>query len=134
MARGPEYTPLELRVLGKIKKHLLYEFDKRNIIFAGGIHIKPKPPKKRLDVIEINTSGIGGTRITQATTGLVNINYQNDDYARVEEVTIFVNDLLTDSLVEKFYFEKGYQDWDYQIYRTSPYLWLGNNSFMLIRI
>lgn len=134
MVKDPKYTKLELRILSMVKKHLESELRKRNIIVSSGIHIKPKPKKARVDVLELNLIGCQGSRISKNTTAFVNVNYQHEDFEQVEEFTIFINDLLTDAVVGKFHFNLGSQDWDYQIFRSSPYLWLGNNFFLLRHI
>jgi len=129
-------TPIQLRILTMMKKHLDREFKARNIILSGGIHIKPKPKKARLDLIELNCLGpyFNESRITKKTIAFVNINYQDEDYDKVLEMTLFVNNLLTDAIVGKFHLTHSNQEWEYEIFRISPYLWLGNNAFRLTHI
>lgn len=111
-----------------VKKRILKEFGLKKIKISGGIFIKPKPKKSRLDLIELNCLGpYKKDRITTGLNMLININYQDDNYERVCEYTEFLYLSLVDSpLTNNLKFTAGYQDIEFQIYRLSPYLWVGN--------
>lgn len=137
MAREWKYTPLQTRVMDLVKKRLLKEFRDRGIKISGGIYIKPKPKKVRLDVIELNCLGPydGEIQISKSIYIVVNINYQDEDYDKVKSYVEFLSLALFDSMLSKnLIIKKSYDEWDYQIYRISPYLWLGNCPILINHI
>ncbi len=137
MAREWKYTPLQTRIMDLVEKRLLKEFRDRGIKISGGIYIKPKPKKVRLDVIELNCLGPNDNdeKITRSIYMVVNINYQDEDYDRVLAYTEFLSLALIDGqLTKNLIVKKSYDEWEYQIYRISPYLWLGNCPILINHI
>lgn len=137
MAREWTYNPLQTRIMDLVKKRLIKDFKDRGIEISGGIYIKPKPKKVRLDVIELNCLGPydNDSKITSSIYIVVNINYQDEDYDRVLAYTEFLTLAIIDTqLTKNLIIKKSYDEWDYQIYRISPYLWLGNCPILINHI
>lgn len=137
MAREWTYTSLQTRIMDLVRKRLIKEFRDRGIKISGGIYIKPKPKKVRLDVIELNCLGPydGEIQISRSIYMVVNINYQDEDHDKVKSYVEFLSLSLFDSLLSKnLIIKKAYDELDYHIYRISPYLWLGNCSVLINHI
>lgn len=133
------YTKLELRILNTVKKRIVSEFKAKDIEITGGIFIKPKPKKSRLDLFELNGSRLlhvcDKNGISKNFIMKLNINYQDTDQQRVLDYTEFLYFALIDSpLTENLIFRKYYQNMEYQTFRISPYLWLGNCPFYITHI
>lgn len=135
MAPAWVYTDAEIRILTLVKKRIKSEFKSKGIEISGGIFIKPKPKNSRLDLFEIN-----GTlhkresfhRITKEFIMSVNLNYQDTEKERVLEYTEFLYYTLIDSVLTKnLIFRRYYQNMEFQTFRISPYLWLGNCPFYI---
>ncbi len=133
------YTDRELIIFDKVKKRVTSEFKLKGLEITGGIFIKPKPQKSRLDLFELNGHQIDKSRdrgrITKDFTMKLNINYQDTDQHRVNDYTEFLYFALIDSpLTNNLIFRRYYQDMEYQTFRISPYLWLGNCPFYITHI
>ena len=135
MAPGWVYTDAEIRILTLVKNRIKSEFKSKGIEITGGIFIKPKPKNSRLDLFEIN-----GTlhkresfqRITNEFIMSVNLNYQDTEKERVLDYTEFLYYTLIDSVLTKnLIFRRYYQNMEFQTFRISPYLWLGNCPFYI---
>jgi len=130
------YSDLEIRILNMVKKRVTSEFKSKNIEITGGIFIKPKPKKARLDLFELNGAHLlnvcDKNRISKDFIMKLNINYQDTDKQRVLEYTEFLYFALIDSLLTKnLVFRKFYQNMEYQTFPISHYLWLGNCPFFI---
>ena len=134
---GPSwvYTDAEIRILTLVKNRIKSEFKSKGIEITGGIFIKPKSKNSRLDLFEIN-----GTlhkresfqRITKEFIMSVNLNYQDTEKERVLDYTEFLYYTLIDSVLTKnLIFRRYYQNMEFQTFRISPYLWLGNCPFYI---
>lgn len=136
MAVEWKYSELELRVFNLVIKRIKSEFKSRGIEITGGIFIKPKPKKSRLDLFELNGHQLGKStyknRVTKDFIMKLNINYQDDNQERMEEYTEFLYFALIDSPLSKnLVFRRYYQNMEYQTCRYSTYLWLGNCPFFI---
>lgn len=137
MAREWTYSSLQTRIMDLVRKRLIKEFRGKGIKISGGIYIKPKPKKVRVNVIELNCLGPydGENQISKSFYMVVNINYQDEDHDKVKTYVEFLSLVLFDSLLSKnLIIKKSYDEWDYQIYRISPYLWLGNCPVLINHI
>ncbi|SMG31689.1 hypothetical protein [Sphingobacterium psychroaquaticum] len=111
-----------------VKKYLEAELGQYEGIIDGGIHFKYKPTKIRLKVIELNSMNYNqSTSLSTIDDYLLNINYQDENRDLVEEVTEHIYKILHLSVIRNIYFESDTK----QIFKISPYLWLGNNMFQL---
>jgi len=128
MAYNADYSPAELNVFNVVRRHLNESMLQKNGVLIGGIHIKPKPSTARLKIVELNSFGSNRARLLSKIAMFININYQDDDKMLVEEVTDYIKDLFDQSFISNIYFKSTLR----QVYRSSPYLWLGNNCFEVL--
>ncbi|MFD1770900.1 hypothetical protein ACFSBF_14140 [Sphingobacterium suaedae] len=118
-----------MRILKMVRSHLIQQFSKVEGSVIGGVFVRPKPDKVRLDVIEINTIGLK-CRKGSNVIGYLNVNYQDTSRSKVQEYTEFIDHLLSQCVINTNLFELDLQ----QIYPISQHLWLGNNMYKLTKI
>lgn len=122
-------SEIELKVMNIVKRHLQSEFEKYPGVLDGGIHFKYKPSKIRLKVIELGSSDYHKVKtLSDVKDFTLNINYQDENRELVEQVTERISVLLDSSVVRNLFFEFVSKE----VFKISPYLWLGNNRFILI--
>jgi len=129
MAKVWKTSPLEIKVMTIVKKYLEAELEKYEGVIDGGIHFKYKPSKIRLRVIELNCNDYHNVEsLSDIRDFTLNINYQDDDKELVEQVTERISILLDSSVVRNLYFDFE----STEVFKISPYLWMGNNRFEVI--
>lgn len=124
------YSEEEMKILIAVQQYLIQYFSRIEGSVTGGIYIRPKPVKIRLDVIELNHLPVGNPEVRKICGGFLNINYQDTDFDKVDEYTKHIDDLVADSIIGDHHYESDRQ----QIGRISPYLWMGNNMYKLTNI
>jgi len=123
MNQGRIYTMLELHVFRLIMDHIenSEQFQVDAIKLKGGIFTKPRPKQVRLDLIELNTSGLQLNNRTNVI-GHININYQHDDIDMVHLKQPIILDLMDYTILDGYLFTPVRNE----IFRISKYLWWGN--------
>lgn len=128
MAKVWPTSPIQIKVMTIVKKHLEKELGKYPGVIDGGVHFKYKPSKIRTKLIELNSTNYNkSTSISTIEYFFINVNYQDEDKDLVEEVTEYICRFLDQSIISNLYLEIDTK----QVFKISPYLWLGNNMFKL---
>lgn len=93
-----------INVLDVIYRHLnnslLYT---ESLSPLAGIYIHPKPKTARVDVIELGL--LAHVRLYDSITGVVNINYYEENLERIEEVVPLIINIIDLAFCENFTFE-----------------------------